>query len=592
MEFSTLNGYKVKDKKAIRFYNTVDDMINDITLKDGMHAKTKGYYSVNDGGFSEYHITATESNSDYQEELSNGLYATLIIKDYVTPEQFGAKGDGETDDSDAINRTLSSKASNIKFTQNKIYMVRGYEEGQAEGDTSGLIATTGLVVPSNTIVDLNESTIKCITNSRQNYNIFTIAGVHDVTLKNGTIIGDRTTHTGATGQWGYGVAIKYSSNIILDNLKISECWGDGINLNNNGDFSTISQNITIRNCICDSNRRQGMSIENGENIYVTDSSFNNTGNNSLLNNPASGVDIEPGDTGNTVKNVIFDKCCFNNNYNDGIIIDGGIIKNVKVINSKILNNSQTTSQSGVAILECNEILFENNIISNEDIDKAVKMQIRAKSKVKFINNDITNAQISLYSQYMSNDYIIFENNHFKNNRDMQYNAVIETVDVTTTNTNNTLIVRNNTFTGTPSLNITGWVYSKLSSKFNKLIAENNIFKYGKRGISTNSSNIIKNNNFVALWEFPILLNTGNVNQVSTLDSNIFEECSYNANNAGIIYNSNNNNIILQNNIIYKNCLSTDDQQTRTYSPYRFLQNLDPTGVTVDENNNVLDNTIS
>lgn len=91
MEFSTLNGYKVKDKKAIRFYDTVDDMKNDSTLKEGMYAKTKGYYSVNDGGASEYHITGTESNSDYQEELNNGLYATLIVTHKVSLKQLGAK---------------------------------------------------------------------------------------------------------------------------------------------------------------------------------------------------------------------------------------------------------------------------------------------------------------------------------------------------------------------------------------------------------------------------------------------------------------------------------------------------------------------
>ena len=106
MEFSTLNGYKVKDKKAIRFYDTVDDMINDTTLKEGMHAKTKGYYSVNDGGEAEYHITGTESNSDYQEELDNGLYATLITDKKINVLQLGIKRNIEQDQSILVNAIL------------------------------------------------------------------------------------------------------------------------------------------------------------------------------------------------------------------------------------------------------------------------------------------------------------------------------------------------------------------------------------------------------------------------------------------------------------------------------------------------------
>ena len=69
-EISTLNGYKIKDKKAIRYYNTVADMVTDTTLKNGMYAVTKGYYAINDNGGSEYHITNIASQTDYQETLN------------------------------------------------------------------------------------------------------------------------------------------------------------------------------------------------------------------------------------------------------------------------------------------------------------------------------------------------------------------------------------------------------------------------------------------------------------------------------------------------------------------------------------------
>ena len=579
-------------------YDTVASMKSAENIQNGSFLKTCGFYSYGDGGGA-YYKARTITNEDVIDDMTlfalhdNTLVAQLIIdNNEICVDQLGAKGDGTTDDSDIINKALSISASTVNFGYNKTYMVRGYEVGQAEGDEEGLVATTGLVIPSNRIVNLNESTVKVIPNARQNYNIFTIAGVHDIVLKNGSIIGDKATHTGATGEWGYGVAIKYASNITLENLICKECWGDGINLNNNGSTATISQNIYITNCICESNRRQGMSVENGENIYVTNSSFNKTGDNNIKTNPASGVDVEPGDTGNVVNNIIFNYCNFNENYNDGIVVDGGIIKTVKIMNSRFLDNHQTTSQSSLAFIESGDVLFENNTVRNDVDDISVKIQVRPKTGIRFVNNYFKNGMLLLYSEYLDKDYITFEGNTFENVRNSQYNGIIETVDVSTTNTNNTLIVRNNNFLGTPTLNIAGWIISKYSSKFNKLICTNNHFKYGKRGISTSSSNIISNNNFVALYEFPILINTGYTYQVSHIDSNVFEECCYNAQNAGVIQNSNNNNLILQDNTIYKNCLSVDDQQTRTYTPSRFLQNLSPTGITLDDNNNIFDNAIS
>lgn len=92
-EISILNGYKIKDKKAVRYYDTISNMKSDTTLKAGMYVKTKGYYSVNDGGSAEYVITNIESESEFQEELTNGLYANLQIEN-LNVLQLGFHNDG------------------------------------------------------------------------------------------------------------------------------------------------------------------------------------------------------------------------------------------------------------------------------------------------------------------------------------------------------------------------------------------------------------------------------------------------------------------------------------------------------------------
>lgn len=105
-EISVIEGMNIKDKKAIRYYDNVSLMKNDTTLKEGMYVKTKGYYSINDNGKSEYHITNTKSLTEYQEELNNGLYATLIIGKEINPIQMGAYGDNQHDDSTYLKNTI------------------------------------------------------------------------------------------------------------------------------------------------------------------------------------------------------------------------------------------------------------------------------------------------------------------------------------------------------------------------------------------------------------------------------------------------------------------------------------------------------
>ena len=94
--------------RAVLSYNTVADMRLATNLYNGSFAETYGYYSYGDGGGAKYKVR-TITNDDVVDnrtiiELADDTLIAEFIPDgtNVYIKQFGAKGDGTTDDTDAI----------------------------------------------------------------------------------------------------------------------------------------------------------------------------------------------------------------------------------------------------------------------------------------------------------------------------------------------------------------------------------------------------------------------------------------------------------------------------------------------------------
>lgn len=122
-----LNGYKIKDEKAVRSYETVALMKADTKLKEGYHVKTKGYYEANDGGNAEYIIVDDDTlvdDSGSIHVLTNGLRAKLIINDVVDVKKFGAYGDGTHDDSASVLSAIQHvKTNNTLYFPDGSYLI-------------------------------------------------------------------------------------------------------------------------------------------------------------------------------------------------------------------------------------------------------------------------------------------------------------------------------------------------------------------------------------------------------------------------------------------------------------------------------------
>ena len=114
-------------KKKIYHFDNIKEMKNCLTLTTGDVVETLGYYSINDGGGATYKIR-NKVSEDVEDNgsinfIGSNLVAELIIEnDKVNVKQFGAKGNGETDDTDSIVNAINF-ANNIYGNNDDIYYI-------------------------------------------------------------------------------------------------------------------------------------------------------------------------------------------------------------------------------------------------------------------------------------------------------------------------------------------------------------------------------------------------------------------------------------------------------------------------------------
>lgn len=107
------------------------------------------------------------------------------------------------------------------------------------------------------------------------------------------------------GEWRYALRIHHAENVLVEGLTIVESGGDGIGVS--------GKDITIRNCVCDRNHRQGMSIFSAKNLLVENCVFSNTSGTA----PQAGVDIEPDSAKERLENIVFRNCVAYGNAGNG-----------------------------------------------------------------------------------------------------------------------------------------------------------------------------------------------------------------------------------------------------------------------------------
>lgn len=168
-----------------------------------------------------------------------------------------------------------------------------------------------LQISSNTVLIINGN-IHLIPNDFRGCYVLCINNADNVVVRGeGMIEGDRVNHTGTKGEWGHGIYIDASNNVSINDIAISNCWGDCIYVGGN------STNISIKSCKLNKGRRQGMSITSGNHINVSNCDITDI----YGTEPQFAIDIEPNES-ETVNDIVIEDVRINNCYG-GVMSWGG-----------------------------------------------------------------------------------------------------------------------------------------------------------------------------------------------------------------------------------------------------------------------------
>lgn len=395
------NGvYDIKDETTRNHtqftFNNIASLKSSTILEIGNYVKTMGYYNIDDGGNGLYYVRQKTNNDttndrDIIQLSNNNLVAEYINDKKINPLVFGAKGDGTTDDTIALQFTLD-------YANNKELEVF------IPTPTNFYKITSGLTVKSNIpgIICEKYDYDGIIRGYDSNYTMITINPNLGFYCKNLTIGGNnRNSINGILFQGhiglnifehiriynlsGYGFKINAIWDSILTDISIEKCGNSteyAFSMNDDGDTCNMTN---INRLQIEEAYEKAIYIDSGtfnctfNNIHSERLNYTNDNNYAWIfdggNNEYLNVKLDANNNSGDIKNLVNIKG--NNTKFNGLRIDSNLnityesTNNLTITNAKIYSATEVTDQVGNVIINDSTISIinckVNTTINNSNI---------------------------------------------------------------------------------------------------------------------------------------------------------------------------------------------------------------------------------
>jgi len=224
------------------------------------------------------------------------LWNTAACAAIVRPEQFGARGDGRTDDTRALQRCLdlAPRSAVVQLRTGAVYRI----------DTNWAPTQEvfgGIKLKSGQVLDLNGAELRALPTESGHGSVVQARGIDGWRIEGpGRITGEKSIHRGHTGEWGMGIAVFGSDGwTIGPGVEVNDCWGDGIYVDGLRGSRPYSRQFTIDGVHIWNCRRNGISVIAGDNGEIRKVDIHDIAG----TNPQGAIDLEPDDWRKPNRNI-------------------------------------------------------------------------------------------------------------------------------------------------------------------------------------------------------------------------------------------------------------------------------------------------